>query len=133
MSKFKVGDRVRQTRDATDSKAGQIGTVLEDAGYPWVEFDTPTGYRYKVIGATGALSNKAGYCNCVSEIDLELLAPVDLQADMILLLERAVRRVEMANEEGDRILSAWLPEAKALLALAKTKEEAHESDTHQSP
>lgn len=128
MSKFKVGDRVRQTSNKTDSKAGQIGTVLEDSDYPWVEFDTPTNYPLAVIG----LSEKAGYCNCVSEIDLELLAPV-LQADMILLLERAVRRVEMANEEGDRILSAWLPEAKALLALAKTKEEAHESDTHQSP
>ena len=35
---------------------------------------------------------------------------------MHLLLEQAVRRVELAREDGDKILSAWLPEAKRILA-----------------
>lgn len=36
--------------------------------------------------------------------------------DMHDLLEAAVRRVEMANIEGNQILSAWLPDARAILA-----------------
>lgn len=32
------------------------------------------------------------------------------------LLAAAVARVKLANEEGDMILSAWLPDAEALLA-----------------
>ena len=35
---------------------------------------------------------------------------------LVLLLKEAVARVEIANKEGDPILSAWLPEAKAALA-----------------
>ena len=34
---------------------------------------------------------------------------------LVLLLKEAIARVEIANKEGDPILSAWLPEAKAAL------------------
>lgn len=39
---------------------------------------------------------------------------------LVLALEQAVARIELENEEeGNPILSAWLPEARAALALAK--------------
>ena len=41
--------------------------------------------------------------------------------DLIDLLRFAVKRVELANEEGNPILSAWLPDAKAAIARATTK------------
>lgn len=34
-------------------------------------------------------------------------------------LEQAIARVELANREGHPILSAWLPDARAALAMAK--------------
>ncbi len=37
-------------------------------------------------------------------------------ADMHMLLQHAAGRVELANLEGNPILSAWLEDAKALLA-----------------
>jgi hypothetical protein len=39
--------------------------------------------------------------------------------DLLDLLEAAVARVQIANEEGDPILSAWLPDALSTLAKAK--------------
>jgi len=38
-------------------------------------------------------------------------------------LEQAIARIELANREGDPIMSAWLPDAKAALALAKGSRE----------
>ncbi len=37
------------------------------------------------------------------------------KADLVDLLRAAVARIELANAEGDDILSAWLPDAKATL------------------
>ena len=42
--------------------------------------------------------------------------------ELLDLLEAAVARVQIANEEGNPILSAWLPDA--LSALRKAKGEA---------
>jgi hypothetical protein len=42
--------------------------------------------------------------------------------ELLDLLEAAVARVQIANEEGNPILSAWLPDA--LSALCKAKGEA---------
>ena len=39
--------------------------------------------------------------------------------DLLDLLEAAVARVQIANEEGNPILSAWLPEALSTLLKAK--------------
>jgi hypothetical protein len=39
--------------------------------------------------------------------------------DLLDLLEAAVARVQLANEEGDSILSAWLPDALSAIANAK--------------
>ena len=43
-------------------------------------------------------------------------AVVNVAAELRDVLELAVSRVELANAEGNPILSAWLPEAKAALA-----------------
>lgn len=43
------------------------------------------------------------------------------------MLESAIVRIEMANAEGDPILSAWLPAAKATLARAKCARSPHQS------
>lgn len=37
-------------------------------------------------------------------------------------LEAAVARVELANREGNPILSAWLPDAKAALKEVRAQE-----------
>ena len=39
--------------------------------------------------------------------------------DLLDLLEAAVARVQIANEEGESILSAWLPDALSTLRKAK--------------
>jgi len=39
--------------------------------------------------------------------------------DLLVVLEHAVARAEVANAEGNPILSAWLPDARAALAKAK--------------
>jgi hypothetical protein len=39
--------------------------------------------------------------------------------DLIDLLEAAIARVQLANEEGNPILSAWLPDALSTLRKAK--------------
>jgi hypothetical protein len=39
--------------------------------------------------------------------------------DLLDLLEAAVARVQIANEEGNPILSAWLPDALSTLRKAK--------------
>jgi hypothetical protein len=39
--------------------------------------------------------------------------------DLLDLLEAAVARVQLANEEGNPILSAWLPDALSTLRKAK--------------
>ena len=39
--------------------------------------------------------------------------------DLLAALEQAVARLQIANEEGSPILSAWLPEARAAIARAK--------------
>ena len=38
--------------------------------------------------------------------------------DLLLALKAAIRRVEIANAEGNPILSAWLPDARAAIARA---------------
>lgn len=38
--------------------------------------------------------------------------------DLVAALQAAVARVEIANAEGDPIMSAWLPDARAALAKA---------------
>ena len=39
--------------------------------------------------------------------------------DLLTVLRAAVARVELANREGDPILSAWLPDAQAAIAKAE--------------
>ena len=58
----------------------------------------------------------------VDEGALEFAARVRLaQAapDILALLKVAVLRVELANSEGDPILSAWLPDARDAIAAAE--------------
>jgi hypothetical protein len=43
--------------------------------------------------------------------------PTSQANDVCELLRTAIARIEIANEEGDQILSAWLPEARAMVAV----------------
>lgn len=42
-------------------------------------------------------------------------------ADLLLTLEQAAARVEIANKEGNPILSAWLPDAQAVIKREKAR------------
>lgn len=48
----------------------------------------------------------------------EIKAFVDGYECIVLALGHAIGRIELANREGDRILSAWLPGAKAAFDLS---------------
>jgi len=52
----------------------------------------------------------------VEKQDAELIA---VAPELLDLLEAAVARIELANDEGDPILSAWLTDAKSAIAKAK--------------
>ena len=58
---------------------------------------------------------RAEVCRRIADI----LAPG--HADLLRELRYAVARMELANAEGDQILSAWLPEARAAIATAAGK------------
>ncbi len=88
---------------------------------------TPGTWEYWPSDATGQLSSVL--CPMVNAYGNHYVAecPVDADAklisvapDMYRLLRMAVNRVKIANErDGDwPILSAWLPDAEAVLALA---------------
>ncbi len=87
---------------------------------------TPGTWKYWPSDATGQLSsvlcpmvNVYGnhyVAECPVDADAKLIA---VASDMYRLLWMAVNRVKIANErDGDPILSAWLPDAEAVLALA---------------
>jgi len=70
----------------------------------------------------------------ISEVTREPLAQVYHQANaplfaaaplLLARLNFAAARIELANSEGDAILSAWLPDARA--AIASAKREVHAS------
>ena len=44
---------------------------------------------------------------------------INAHDDLVEALQAAVARIEVANKEGDPILSAWLPDARAALAKAR--------------
>ena len=41
--------------------------------------------------------------------------------DLLTELETAVARIQLANDEGNPILSAWLPDARAAIAKARNQ------------
>lgn len=49
-------------------------------------------------------------CNVFADAVLIATAP-----ELLDLLKSAIARVELANAEGNNILSAWLPDAKAIV------------------
>ena len=63
------------------------------------------------LGSDGVMEHEG---NC--EILLNAVNSYDAMKEA---LEQAIARIEVANQEGNPIMSAWLPDAKAALALAK--------------
>jgi hypothetical protein len=55
----------------------------------------------------------------VDEADAHVMAAA---RDLLTALQFAVSRVELANAEGNPILSAWLTDARAAIALATSKD-----------
>ncbi len=65
-----------------------------------------------------------GYPQVESLEELEANAALIIAApDLLEELKSAVARVELANAEGDQILSAWLPGARAAIAKAEGRAE----------
>jgi len=52
-------------------------------------------------------------------------------ADLCDLLHTAIARVQIANAEGDPILSAWLPDARAALAQVDSRRSMSSKDSQQ--
>lgn len=52
------------------------------------------------------------------------------EREMLALLRTAVARVEIANKEGNPILSAWLPDAKKLIDRIDGKPIQHRKVQH---
>lgn len=72
-------------------------------------FDVDTGYIYDDCDNIALVNDD--YKNAGT---LMAAAP-----DLLHELESAVARIELANAEGNPILSAWLPSARAAIAAAK--------------
>jgi hypothetical protein len=95
---------------------------------PWLR--SKSGKTFQIVaGSDGngdpnelvATVNPIGY-NCEYEPCDETKANARLIAsapDLVDLLEAAIARVQLANEEGNPILSAWLPDALSTLRKAK--------------
>jgi len=66
-----------------------------------------------IYHVTGAIERGEAQA-IVEKTTLHTAAP-----DLLDLLEAAVARVQIANEEGESILSAWLPDAISTLRKAK--------------
>ena len=67
-------------------------------------------------GPLGTTDNRCNWCG--QPVNAE-----QLNADLLHQLHMAVVRVELANREGDPILSAWLPGARAAIAKATYEKE----------
>jgi len=74
--------------------------------------NNPAGMPYYV--ATAGFMGTADHRYAEANARLIASAP-----DLLDLLESAVARIQIANEEGNPILSAWLPDALSTLRKAK--------------
>lgn len=72
----------------------------------------------KLASITGSRGNTVSKMISECEDNARLIA---LAPDLLDLLKSAVARVQIANEEGQSILSAWLPDAIAAIAKAEGK------------
>ena len=68
MSKFKVGDRVRNVEEGVYLPYGITGTVLDNNSCPYVEWDEKLEHGHDADGL-----GKQGYCFSIAESMLELL------------------------------------------------------------
>lgn len=84
---------------------------------------------YKMIGKDGdayvvCQPDKHGKNRTIAHVydadpAYQIVRAVNAHDAMKKALEQAIARIEVANQEGNPIMSAWLPDAKAALALAK--------------
>jgi len=91
--------------------------IIKDGGNWTYQIRTMTPHNpASTIGKHIATIN--GALSPVGTMNLLAAAP-----DMRDLLEAAIIRVELANKEGDKILSAWLNDARDVLARADSDKE----------
>ena len=65
-------------------------------------------------------NNLQNNCRCLKEINADLLAALEAAESELDRMEAATGHlIKLANAEGNPILSAWLPGAKAAIAKAK--------------
>jgi hypothetical protein len=87
---------------------------------PWTIEPHNIMQRIKAGKATVALpcmNDDVSAIQCGANARLIAAAP-----DMLAALQVAVSRVELANAEGNPILSAWLSDARAAIARATSKD-----------
>ena len=82
---------------------------------PWYVKQSRMNLNYFIYSDPTCLSDhRVGAARLEADAHLMAAAP-----PLLLALEEAILRVELANSEGDPILSAWLPDAKRAVAKAK--------------
>lgn len=104
------------TFEVIDYSCGQIRSeaIEATAGSP-----AGTGY-YKTLATITQRDNHPVFGGGISRATMEANTRLIAAAPELLeALEQAVARVELENSEGNPLLSAWLPEARAALAKAK--------------
>ena len=89
--------------------------ILPDDESP-AKWGTIGGFEYGDLEPDAQAANCARIVACVNAC-----AGINPEAvpDLLTVLRAAVARVELANREGDPILSAWLPDAQAAIAKAE--------------
>ena len=97
----------------------QVSGLLKAKATDWEAVTTERGVAIASVWAilmpgTDGLNRKTDARNCAANARLIAAAP-----ELLDLLEGAALRVQLANQEGDPILSAWLPGALAAIAKAK--------------
>ena len=92
------------------------GTVKEGGHSPTLGID---GVHIATIHGEKWDSNGITASEAAIKNAIEIAHRWNAYPDLLEVLHAAVLRVELANSEGDMILSAWLPDARAALAKAR--------------
>jgi len=108
----------------TPTRISPLG--LDKIGREWSFYDCTDPRDPRRVGAVyktkaEALADLEGYASRAGWADRPIDAPqIAAARAMLAALKAATLRVELANSEGEPILSAWLPDARAAIAQAES-------------
>jgi hypothetical protein len=108
-------DQRQRTNPETSMKAFlplvQNGTVIETSGLRRRIATVP--HKASPVPVPDAAANNLAEAHALAAF---LVHAANSHGELVGMLEAAANRVELANAEGDQILSAWLVDARALLS-----------------